>query len=109
MLIIDETIYLERKTTGIIELIIDDYILQIGDTIIFAVKKNACEKNELIRKEVHIDKQANNVEIKINPEDTEQLDYGCYFYGITIKLKNGDIFPIIKTNKFSVERVIPNV
>ena len=75
MLIIDETIYLERRTTGIIELIIDDYILQIGDTIIFAVKKNACEKNELIRKEVHIDKQANNVEIKINPEDTEQLDY----------------------------------
>lgn len=44
MLIIDEAIYLERRTTGIIELIIDDYILQIGDTIIFAVKKNACEK-----------------------------------------------------------------
>ena len=81
MLIIDETIYLERKTTGILSLIIDDYILRVGDT----------------------------VEIKINPEDTEQLEPSCYFYGITLKMANGDVFPIIKTNKFIVERVIPNV
>lgn len=39
MLIIDETIYLERKTTGILSLIIDDYILRVGDTVVLAVKK----------------------------------------------------------------------
>ena len=46
MLIIDEAIYLERRTTGIIELIIDHYILHMGETIILAVRKNAWQKNE---------------------------------------------------------------
>ena len=109
MLIIDETIYLERKTTGILSLIIDDYILRVGDTVVLAVKKNDEETEELIRKEIKLDMQTNTVEIKINPEDTEHLDFGCYFYGITLKMANGDVFPIIKTNKFIVERVIPNV
>ena len=109
MLIIDETIYLERQTTGILSLIIDDYILRVGDTVVLAVKKNDEETEELIRKEIKVDMQTNTVEIKINPEDTEQLEPSCYFYGITLKMANGDVFPIIKTNKFIVERVIPNV
>ena len=57
MLIIDETLYVPKGATSIIEFTIEDYICQKGDLVVFAVKnKNQPEedKTELISKEIHI-------------------------------------------------------
>lgn len=112
MLLIDESMYVPKGVTSIIEVTIEDYICQKGDLVVFAVKNKGQseeDKTELISKEIPIEESTNVIEIKLYPEDTKDLKLGEYSYGLNIELANNDVFPIILEEKFILERVIPNV
>ena len=112
MLIIDETLYVPKGATSIIEFTIEDYICQKGDLVVFAVKnKNQPEedKTELISKEIHIEEPTNVIEIKLNHEDTKDMELKEYSYGLNLELANNDVFPVIEDEKFILGRVVPNV
>lgn len=69
----DDTIHVTRGDQGIIELTIFDYELQLGDKIIFTVKKKFNVKEFLIRKIVEVTEEmvgTNVVEIVLEKEDT---------------------------------------
>lgn len=69
----DNTIHLTRGDKAVIELTIFDYELQLGDKIIFTVKKKFNMKEFLIRKIVEITEDmvgSNTVTIVLEKEDT---------------------------------------
>ena len=112
MLLIDESMYVPKGVTSIIEFTIEDYTCQKGDLVVFAVKKKKQpeeDKTELISKEIPIEESTNVIEIKLNPEDTNNLELGEYSYGLNIELANNDVFPVIEEEKFVLGRVVPNV
>lgn len=68
-----------------------------GDMIQFAVKKEATDEGEpLIVKNIPIDTMV----LKLEPEDTKNLDFGGYYYDIQLTKENGDVDTFITKTRF---------
>ena len=95
----NNTIYLTRGDTLQIQITIrqDDevYTPEAGDKVRFAAKRDRLIANQtqyldeqpLILKEIPIDTMI----LKLDPEDTNGLDFGMYVYDIEITMANGRV------------------
>ena len=59
----------------------NDYELQEGDVVYFTVKQSTKSEQVLIQK--------TGVDIEIEPEDTQNLQYGSYVYDVQLTYANG--------------------
>ena len=65
----------------------EEYIPAEGDIIRFAMKKTAYDRIPLIKKTISHE----DMLLEINPEDTQNLDFGTYIYDIQITLEDGTV------------------
>lgn len=63
------------------------YLPREGDVVRFAAKKDFSKGAPAILKEVPIDTMV----LKLDPEDTKQLEYGKYVYDVELTKANGDV------------------
>lgn len=94
----DKKILLTKGDTAYltIELSNED-VFSVGDIVIFSLKRKLKDDAEYaLQKEITVTEEANTLQIKIEPTDTEQLSYGNYYYDVQLTRKSsGDIFTII--------------
>lgn len=91
------TIYLTRGDTLQAQLSIQqdgaEYDVQSGDSIRFALKRNELNhsKTQYVDQEPLILKDISNdtMMLRLDPEDTKELDFGTYVYDIQITMANG--------------------
>lgn len=69
----------------------NEYELQEGDQIRFAMKKSYKCSTCLIMKQIDI----NTMILKLDPEETEGLQVGSYVYDIQVTFANGDVDTVI--------------
>lgn len=93
-----QNIFLTRGDTAIIDLTLkqpfppyEEYTLQEGDIVKFTVRK--CVKNP--EEEIVIEKTFADNQIIINPEDTNNLDYGEYVFDVQLTFAEGAINTVI--------------
>jgi hypothetical protein len=98
-------IFLTRGDSAIFTLSITDndgneYTPQDGDEITFTVKANTETRDILIQKD------ASSGKIEIQPEDTENLEYGNYVYDVQLKTADGYVDTIITPHEFKLEEEV---
>ncbi len=102
-----------RGTTEIITInIIDEngnvYRLQESDTLRFGVKKHPGDSKYIIIKEQSGSSDVQNEYIfLINPEDTEAISYGTYYYDVGVQIGNS-YYNIIECSPFELAYNITN-
>lgn len=74
--------------------IIDEYILQEGDVLLFTVKKNTKTEDIIFQK--------SGQHIEIFPEDTESLSYGKYVYDVELTYASGFRDTVIRPTEFKI-------
>ena len=74
-----------------------DYVIKSGDVLVFTVKEN------VYTKDITIQKQFVDEQIKINPQDTNELSYGTYYYDVQLTTASGDVFTVITPHKFEIK------
>lgn len=99
----DNSMEIIRGDSGIftIELIDEQgepYELQPGDTVFFTVKENTKSDDALIQKNTFL--------VEIEPEDTEELEYGDYVYDIQFVYSTGFIDTIIPPTLFRIKEEV---
>lgn len=72
------------------------------DKILFAVKRNAEEKECLFT----VDVPSDTCILHIKPEDTKNLDFGTYKYDMSITLSNGDVHTFIEVTDLTLTEEI---
>lgn len=100
----NNTIYLTRGDTLQAQLSIQqdgkEYQIQNRDSIRFALKKDELNhsKTQYIDQEPLILKEipTNTLILRLNPEDTENLNFGTYAYDIQITMADGTVDTFIK-------------
>lgn len=98
MLIVDPTtmaIQITRGDTGIFNIDLkngdgEPYIPVEGDSLRFAMAKKIGEE-VILQKSIPID----TLILKLNPEDTKELNFGKYAYDIQFTSSDGDVSTII--------------
>ena len=75
-----------------------EYTPMEGDSIRFALKENVEDRKCLILKEIPTDTML----LVLNPEDTEDMEFGTYVYDIQLTKANGDIDTFITASKFKL-------
>lgn len=103
--IINNSIYMTRGDSASIHLDITDmdektYTPEDDDTIMFTMKKSPTESAAIFQKKVE------GGIIKINPEDTQKLDYGRYVYDIQLKKADGATETIIPPHIFKIQKEV---
>ena len=68
------------------------YTPEDGDKIRFAVKKDYCDEEVLINKEI----DPEELTFTINPEDTNELCFGEYHFDVEITHANGSVDTFIR-------------
>lgn len=96
------TIHLTRGDSAVLLLKIrknDDteYELQAGDSVLFTVKNSVYDTSVIIQK-----KLINGV-IKLNPDDTKNLQYGTYYYDVELTQTDGFVATVISPQKLIIE------
>lgn len=78
------------------------YELENGEVLRFGVKKHPGDQSYLFSKEMSYDSLENGVySFMIDPSDTEDLEFGCYYYDIG--LQSGDsYFNVVECSEFRV-------
>ena len=93
-------ILLTRGDTAYINVVTDDYTPQDGDQIKLTVKRSTADKDTLIQKTV-LDGVC-----KIEPKDTETLDYGTYVYDCQLTTAAGDVYTFIPPTDFVLQEEV---
>lgn len=98
--IYDNMITLTRGDTAVFALDILDtnseaYEMQPGDVAVWTLKKNTITKEIMLQKEFDADGQ-----VKILPAETENFDYGTYFYDVQLTQASGVVQTIITPSPF---------
>lgn len=93
-------ILLTRGDTAYINVVTDDYTPQDGDQIKLTVKRSTAEKDTLIQKTV------SDGVVKIEPKDTETLDYGTYVYDCQLTTAAGDVYTFIPPTDFVLQEEV---
>lgn len=96
------TIHLTRGDSAVLLLKIrkDDeteYELQAGDSVLFTVKNSVYDTAVIIQK-----KLIDGV-IKLNPDDTKNLQYGTYYYDVELTQTDGFVATVIGPQKLIIE------
>ncbi len=82
-----------------VKILIDDkgeeYEPKTGDRVRFAAKKTYRDSVPMILKEIPIETMV----LKLDPEDTKNLDFGTYIYDIELTKNNGDVDTFITNAK----------
>jgi hypothetical protein len=99
------TIEMVRGTTNsIFVTVLDDagepYQLKSGEKLIFGVKTNINNSDCCIHKVVT--EGDGEYEIRLKPEDTENLPYGTFCYDVGLQVGE-DYFPVIECSPFIVK------
>ena len=97
----NSNVKITRGDTGIIAIVLQNkdgsaYEMQPNDVLLMTVKRNA------LTKEVLIQKQFADGQVKIEPADTDELSYGTYYYDVQLTTAAGDVFTVITPHKFEV-------
>lgn len=95
-------IKITRGDTAVIALALQnkdgsEYVPQEGDIILLTVKSS------VYTKEILIQKKFTDQQIKINPDDTNNLSYGKYYYDVQLTTVSGDVFTVITPHKFEIQ------
>ena len=90
-----------RGDTGVIAISLQNkdgssYEMQPDDVLVMTVKTNTFNKDVLIQK------QFADGQIKIDPADTDNLSYGTYYYDVQLTTAAGDVFTVITPHKFEI-------
>ncbi|WP_278502845.1 hypothetical protein [Mitsuokella multacida] len=93
-------ILLTRGDTAYINVVTDDYTPQDGDQIKLTVKRSTADKDTLIQKTV------SDGVVKIEPKDTETLDYGTYVYDCQLTTAAGDVYTFIPPTDFVLQEEV---
>lgn len=96
------TIHLTRGDSAVLLLKIrkndeSEYELQAGDSVLFTVKNSVYDTSVIIQK-----KLINGV-IKLNPDDTKNLQYGTYYYDVELTQTDGFVATVISPQKLIIE------
>ena len=67
------------------------YTPQAGDSVKFFMKKRYKDQDTLIEKTVPTD----SLILHLEPEDTEELDFGRYVYNVKLFKENGDVITFV--------------
>jgi len=100
-----DKIEIVRGTTNMIHIDVLDangnpYTLQDGEKLIFGVKRNVTDADELIVKTASVAEGGGYV-VNLAPDDTDDLTVGKYVYDVG--LQSGDCFyNVIKANSFVI-------
>ena len=97
-------ILLTRGDTAYINVVVaddaGDYTPQDGDQIKLTVKRSTADKDTLIQKTV------SDGVVKIEPKDTETLDYGTYVYDCQLTTAAGDVYTFIPPTDFVLQEEV---
>lgn len=93
-------ILLTRGDTAYINVVTDDYTPQDGDQITLTVKRSTADKDAIIQKTV------SDGSVKIEPKDTETLDYGTYVYDCQLTTAAGDVYTFIPPTDFVLQEEV---
>lgn len=85
----------------------DPYSLQTGDEAIFRLKKSACDKRLLIEKELEVDEDG-QLYLIIDPEDTENLKFGVYYYEVEVITSDDCHFTVIDNSPLELGKELEN-
>ena len=78
------------------------YILQNNEILRFGVKKQPGDSAYLFSKEMSSDSYSDGVyQFIINPADTENLDFGCYYYDVGLQ-SGSEYYNVIECSEFRV-------
>lgn len=100
-----------RGTSNTIHIRVTDasganYTLASGEKIIFGVKKRP-EHDECVLKKIITEITGGVCTVEINPEDTESLPFGKYFYDAGL-LSGGDYYNVVPYSEFYIKPNITN-
>ena len=98
----ENTIHLTRGDSAVLLLKIrknDDteYELQAGDSVLFTVKNSVYDTAVIMQKKL------TGGAIKLNPDDTKNLQYGTYYYDVELTQSDGFVATVIGPQKLIVE------
>ena len=96
------TIHLTRGDSAVLLLKIrkddeSEYELQAGDSVLFTVKNSVYDTAVIIQKKL------TNGAIKLNPDDTKNLQYGAYYYDVELTQSDGFVATVIGPQKLIIE------
>ena len=107
--IINGDINITRGDTGYFTLTVtqpnnskEEYILQDGDICLFTVRKKSKQLSDYIKDDYILQKTFVDNVIKIEPKDTQDLEYGKYYFDVELTFVNGDINTIIEEHDFNI-------
>jgi len=82
----NDNVYITRGDSAVLNLSIEGYTAQEGDTLTFSVKKNCNDAQPVIQKSI----DTTEMTITIDHEDTANLEFGDYFYDVQLRRDNGE-------------------
>lgn len=96
------TIHLTRGDSAVLLLKIrkddgTDYELQAGDSVLFTMKKSVYDTAVIIQKKL------TDGAIKLNPDDTKNLQYGTYYYDVELTQSDDFVATVISPQKLIIE------
>ena len=112
--IVGNDIYLTRGDTSYIEIDVSyagygcskDYKFQEGDKLFFTVKQNFNMEDFLFQKVISFQDtdeiENGSVIIKIEPSDTNNLDFRSYIYDVELITSDGDKYTIVRPSLFEI-------
>lgn len=97
----NNTIVLTRGDSAVLKLTVVDgegqpYKIADNDTVIFTIKKHTTDKEAVLKKTL------SDGQIIINPQDTENLEYGQYVYDVELTQGSGFVATVIPPTRFVV-------
>lgn len=97
----NNTIVLTRGDSAVLKLTVVDgegqpYEIADNDTVIFTIKKHTTDKEAVLKKTL------TDGQIIINPQDTENLEYGQYVYDVELTQGSGFVATVIPPTRFVV-------
>lgn len=91
-----------RLTVQIINDVSDaDYEIGEHDTLTLSVKKSVNDADPLIQKTI-VGSQVFHIE----PEDTNELEFGKYKYDVQLTTSGGDIYTVIEPSTFKIMKEV---
>ena len=89
------------KDTGSLTVIVENYVLNEGDEVVFTVSKTRENKHPLIQKKVRVFGDGQAI-IQLSSEDTD-VEPGDYLYDIQVNCADGRIDTVVGPAKFKFE------
>lgn len=84
----------------------ESYVLADGEILRFGVKKSPEHSAYVIKKNLTSANYDNGVYVlTLTPEDTEQLNYGCYYYDVGLQV-GSEYFNVIECSEFDIRHSI---